>query len=729
MLLSLLFAATQAVAAPPLPSWIWIEGEGPPTWAPAEARYFRREFTVEAVPATALLRITADDAFTAYLNGERVGEGDSWSLVYDLDVTALLRPGRNVLAVEARSTLRGPGGVVARLEGLPEALVTDAQFRVSREGPEGWEQPDFDDSAWAPVLVMGVVGMPPWGSAVSDQFTSSDVIERIVATYRPDDPVLVVPTPRGSLGTVRDVALGGGAPPTVAVVGEGVPGDAWAVELLGRGLAALGCGTSETSPGPGIVLELQPDAAIEEQGYELSITPGNAVLLRASSLTGLGYGAATLVQLLRVRDGQLVAPEAQLEDAPPCEFRGPVVAPCTLQWLDFCAFFKMNAWFSGAQGAAPIVRQANRRGIRLMLARHLPDEYDFQSAEALDELAAWALKAADDGYHWVTINADDRPSVLFTPADLEHYGPGFAGLGKAHADFLNRLKAKLAGRIEIIFCPRVYYQVADTDTSEGAEDQRAYLRNIGAGLDAPLTVWVTQVTPAFLREAAARYKTPPLAWHNFFPGDTTDWKVYYEAYPVVGDPGSARGFWVLGNTQADTLWQANYVTFAGNTWNPGQPVGLREAFTALYGVEAGEALTRWAVLTGGHDRPIGIMADLWDQPPEVATRFVGSGWCGIVPTAKPTPELLKQCRKLSAGASEAAQMDLAGAGVPEDMAARLKTEARRTHLAFALWAHKLAAQLGVPDDTADLEAQKAELGAILDSLQLDASATDRQLTQ
>lgn len=728
MLLSLLLLATHAVAALPIPSWIWIDGEGPPTWAPAEPRYFRRDFTVDALPAKATLRLTADDEFTAYLNGRQVGEGTSWADVYDLDLTGLLRVGRNVLAIEARSTLPGPGGLVARLEGLPEALATDARFRVSRSGPPGWQQPDFDDSAWAPAMVLGPAGMPPWGSGVRDQYTHSDALERIIATYRPDDPVLVVPTPRGRLGAVRNVVLGGGNPPSVALVAPGVPDDAWALEVLRRGLATLGCGIADDSPGNAIVVELNEELAIEDQGYELRLAPGASALLRASSPVGLGYGAATLMQLLRVRDGRLVAPAADLEDAPSCEYRGPVTIPCSHQWLDYCAFFKMNSWFSGVQGSPAVVRDANRRGIRLMLARHLPDEFDYNSEPAMQELVDWALAAADNGYRWVTLNADDHPDAVYTEADRQRYGEGFAGLGKAHADFLNRLKPRLAGRIELIFCPRVYYQVADADTSPYAQDQRAYLRNLGQGLAEPLTCWITQVTPAYLRESAARFKAPPLAWHNFFPGDTTDWKVYYEAYPVVADPGSARGFWVLGNVNADVLWQANYLTFAGNTWNPTQPVGLHEAFTALYGVRAGEALTRYAVLTGGHDRPIGVMADLWDQPSDVATRFVGSGWCGILPSAAPTPELLAKCRKLSSDSAEAAAMDLEGAGVPAEMASRLLTEARRTHLAFALWSHKLAAQLGVEDDTSQTAAQKTELRAILDSLQLDATATDRALT-
>lgn len=730
-LLNALPTALALMAAPtPTPNWIWIEGEGPPTWAPAADRYFRRTFELDAIPAKAELAITADDAFDATINGKPAGEGTSWERVYRVDIAPLLRRGKNVLAVCAKSTRPGPGALIVRVTGLAAPLVSDAQFRVSREvPPEGWRETGFDDSSWEHALVIGPLGCPPWGSGVAEQFEDANLIEDIIATYRADDPVLVVPTPRGRLSDKRDVTLGRLGRP-LGVEYDGVPKGFYAVELLERGLAAFGLRTEPAAAGkPAVRLVLAGQKGSKPQAYSVDIRAGGGVRVRAGDPVGLAYGVATLLQVLRVRDGQLVAPEANLDDYPAAGIRGPVVAPSSPDWLDFGAYFKMNAWFVGDVPPASVVTEAKRRGISLMPARHLPDEYDFQSDEALNEIAQWALAAADAGLTWVTVNADDRPDKVYTEADRQRFGDELPGLARAHAYFINRLKPLIGGRIELVFCPRVYYKVQATTAYPRAADERAYLENLSKELDEPLLCWITEVSPAFLRESAERFRTPPLAWHNFFPGDTTDWKVYYEAYPVVREPGSARGFFVLGNTQEPALWRPNYLTFAGNTWNPDSPIGLREAFTALYGVRAGEALTRYAELAGGHDRPIGIMADFWDQPLEVAPRFLGSGWAGVVPTAERTPELLARCQALARSAAEAAAMPLEAEGVPASMARRLSDEAIRTHLAFSLWSYRIATELGQAWTGDDPSVLRARLAEVLQRLGMGGGATDLELTK
>ena len=728
MLCSLLLA-TQLAAVAAAPSWIWIEGEGPPRWAPAKSRFFRRTFELEAVPERVTLAITADDEFEAFLNGARVGSGDSWNWVCRFQIGGLLRAGKNTLAVRARSTLPGPGALVARLEGLPHEIVTDHAFRVTRQEPApGWTETEFDDTEWHPALVLGPVGMRPWGKGIQSQFDPPNLIEEIVSTYRADDPVLVVPTPRGRLGNVRNVELSKADAP-VRLELHGVPKDAYAVELLERTLSALGCKIAPDAAPSRLHLTLRLDLALEEQGYDLVITPATGALLRAASATGLAYGAATLAQLLRVQDGRLVAPEADLEDFPACKVRGPVTVPPSPDWLDFCAFFKLNTWFISGAGPAHLAAEAQRRGIDLMLARHLPDDFDFQSDAALDDIAQWALSAAEAGYRWVSVNADDRPEKVFTEADRERFGSGLVGLGNAHAHFISRLKERLGANIELVFCPRVYYGVPAVPETPRAIDERAYLDNLSKGLEEPLTCWITQVTPEFLRESARRFRAPPLAWHNFFPGDTTDWKVYFEAYPIVREPQSARGFCVLGNTRDPDLWRANYVTFAGNTWNPGAPIGLREAFTTLYGTKAGAALTDYAVLAGGHDRPIGVMADFWDQPEQCAARFLSSGWAGVLPKAKPTQELLDRCLALSESAGRAVELPLVEAGVPGEMAQRLRGEARRTSLAFALWAQRLAGQLDLPLPAGDSAELRKQLRELLTEMGAHAKAGDWTLTK
>ncbi len=84
-------------------------------------------------------------------------------------MTALLRTGTNVLAIEARNGGHGPNpaGVVASLtvDGESAALATGTGWVSSDAKAEGWEAAAFDDSAWSPVRVLGEYGMAPWGRA------------------------------------------------------------------------------------------------------------------------------------------------------------------------------------------------------------------------------------------------------------------------------------------------------------------------------------------------------------------------------------------------------------------------------------------------------------------------------------------------------------------------------------------------------------------------------------
>jgi hypothetical protein len=157
--------------------WIWhaTDGGNPASAAPAGTRLFRRSFDLPdgftPARAAAKLGIGADDTFTAWVNGHEVGRGDDWRHVQSFDVARLLRPGRNVLAVAVRNTNPSPAGLIARLEVVPAAgqplvLLTDTDWRSAERARDGWQQPDFDDTAdaaWQPARIVGPYGIQPWG--------------------------------------------------------------------------------------------------------------------------------------------------------------------------------------------------------------------------------------------------------------------------------------------------------------------------------------------------------------------------------------------------------------------------------------------------------------------------------------------------------------------------------------------------------------------------------------
>jgi alpha-L-rhamnosidase len=164
-----------AQPAEPLPdftgaSWVWSAD------TPPGPRWFRRTEELPAGTVTrALLVATADDDFTLYLDGQQVlhapEQVDGWKIGRFADVTTHVTGSRLVLAAVVTNRSDGPAGLLVRLiieldDGSRHEVVTDAGWRTSGTEQPGWQQPDFDDSAWTPVTVHAPYGQGPWGNQV-----------------------------------------------------------------------------------------------------------------------------------------------------------------------------------------------------------------------------------------------------------------------------------------------------------------------------------------------------------------------------------------------------------------------------------------------------------------------------------------------------------------------------------------------------------------------------------
>ncbi|SFE32824.1 alpha-L-rhamnosidase [Actinacidiphila alni] len=158
--------------------WIWYPEGKPADSAPAATRYFRRSFDLPAGTAvtSAQFEITADDSFVLSVNGKEIARSpqvaDSWSTATLVDIGPELRPGRNVIAVQATNSLPGPAGLIGKLHvvpgtGDPLDLVTDTGWKAADSAADGWQQPDFDDTAWPAALTAAHYGDAPWYSSVN----------------------------------------------------------------------------------------------------------------------------------------------------------------------------------------------------------------------------------------------------------------------------------------------------------------------------------------------------------------------------------------------------------------------------------------------------------------------------------------------------------------------------------------------------------------------------------
>ncbi len=128
--------------------------------------YLRRRFELAGKPEYALLQCAADDSATFYINGRKAAFSPTWERTVSADITKLLKPGTNLIAVEYRND-RGAGGVLADIQmrfpsGEIMKLGTDADFKAADRKFSGWADENFDDSAFVPVTVQSPPPAAPW---------------------------------------------------------------------------------------------------------------------------------------------------------------------------------------------------------------------------------------------------------------------------------------------------------------------------------------------------------------------------------------------------------------------------------------------------------------------------------------------------------------------------------------------------------------------------------------
>ncbi|MFM1872502.1 MAG: hypothetical protein RL398_1924 [Planctomycetota bacterium] len=157
------------------PQWLWDEQP-----QADEELFFRRAFSLSAVPTRALVSATADNRWRVLVNGKRVHDGQDWAQPKTHDVTKMLKQGDNVVAMYATNE-GGPAAVALRLSWQigddRGELVTDGSWSVGDDDPDGWDRPGFDASGWKPATVLGGVGQKglPWTASLGEGALGAEV--------------------------------------------------------------------------------------------------------------------------------------------------------------------------------------------------------------------------------------------------------------------------------------------------------------------------------------------------------------------------------------------------------------------------------------------------------------------------------------------------------------------------------------------------------------------------
>jgi len=146
-------------------AWVWTQpGEGPGT------AYFRKTFEVQEAtpPQQAILYITADDAYTVWLNGKQLGSGTEWNRIQSYNLTPQLLMGKNLIAIQAINGA-GPRALIAEVRMLEQdgritVISTDKSWRCSETVSQTWNQPGFDDSRWKEPVVLSPFAGSLWAT-------------------------------------------------------------------------------------------------------------------------------------------------------------------------------------------------------------------------------------------------------------------------------------------------------------------------------------------------------------------------------------------------------------------------------------------------------------------------------------------------------------------------------------------------------------------------------------
>lgn len=154
--------------------WVWFPEGNPPEKAPAGSRFFRGRLSIasSAKVLSASFLLTADDQFKLYVNGHQAGQSDgkrdAWKRPQTIEITSLLQPSVNTVAIEATNTSDSPAGltgvaVVLLSSGESLSLKVNNEWKCSKVLEPEWNQAGFDDSRWVNAADLGDMGRPPWG--------------------------------------------------------------------------------------------------------------------------------------------------------------------------------------------------------------------------------------------------------------------------------------------------------------------------------------------------------------------------------------------------------------------------------------------------------------------------------------------------------------------------------------------------------------------------------------
>ncbi|MEO5803494.1 MAG: DUF1553 domain-containing protein, partial [Verrucomicrobiota bacterium] len=178
-------AVKNKFALPIIPKWIWNNLRAAESTKP-EYVYFRKKVSFKVLPKDATVLITADNNFTLFVNGNKLGAGGAFKEAFRFDPRPFLKVGENIFAVEVVNLATdnsapdakktggdNPAGFLfyARVRQMENGVertndfISDKSWLVSGASSQkesGWEKLEFSDASWSVSSELGEMTMSPW---------------------------------------------------------------------------------------------------------------------------------------------------------------------------------------------------------------------------------------------------------------------------------------------------------------------------------------------------------------------------------------------------------------------------------------------------------------------------------------------------------------------------------------------------------------------------------------
>jgi hypothetical protein len=114
----------------------------------------------------------ADNSFVLLVNRRNGTAGKNWEEPNFRNLAKRFHKGKNLVTVSATNEGSGknPAGLWLGIrfqfaDGSTMDVVSDKSWKVSTDGSDGWNKPEFDDTTWRSASELGGADMAPWGLA------------------------------------------------------------------------------------------------------------------------------------------------------------------------------------------------------------------------------------------------------------------------------------------------------------------------------------------------------------------------------------------------------------------------------------------------------------------------------------------------------------------------------------------------------------------------------------